>query len=189
MSESPSRRLTATDYFDEAIRVLEELGFPALTAAGLCSRLGATRGSFYHHFWSFDDFVEKFLVYWEQQYSRDLIAESDSPELWSQIRKQAELAIGLPHAAEAALRAWGTIDPRVAAAQHEVDELRRRGLADSLQRHGISKRRAEVCATVAIATLAGMQVTQRAIDRDALRSMYDELEAIFGDHAADGQDH
>ncbi len=180
MTSPSARRLSATDYFDEAMLVLQESGFPALTAAGLCERLGATRGSFYHHFTSFDDFVVKFLDHWEKRYSRDLIARPESPDLWTQIDAQADLAIGLPHAAEAALRAWATIDPRVAAAAHRVDELRRQGLAASLQRHGIPAPQAEAFAAIAVAALAGIQVTQRRLDQTDLRAMYSELAQALG---------
>lgn len=175
-----SNRHTAADYFHEAMTVLQESGFPALTAVGLCSRMGVTRGSFYHHFAGFDDFVEQLLAYWEEHYSRALIAKSASHDLRSQIHKQAEFAIGLPHAAEAAFRAWGTINPRVAAAQQRVDRLRHRGLAESLRRHGIPEDKADTYATIAIATLAGMQVTQRPFDPGALRAVYDELARTLG---------
>ncbi|WP_264000343.1 TetR/AcrR family transcriptional regulator [Mycolicibacterium vanbaalenii] len=162
------------------MQVLEESGFPALTAAGLCARLGSTRGSFYHHFGSFDQFVDEFLNYWEERYSRELIDRPESPDLWSQIDAQADLAIGLPHAAEAALRAWATINPRVAAAQHRVDELRRQGMAKSLRRQGVTGSQAKTFATIAIAALAGMQVTQRPLDRTALHAMYTELAKALG---------
>lgn len=175
-----STRHTASDYLCEAMIVLQEYGFTALTAAGLCSRMGVTRGSFYHHFESFDDFVVQLLAYWEERYSRDLIAKSLSCDLRAQIQKQAEFAIGLPHAAEAALRAWGTINPRVAAAQHRVDQLRQQGLTESLWRHGISKQKASIYATIAIAILAGMQVTQRPFDTGALQAVYDELARSLG---------
>jgi AcrR family transcriptional regulator len=180
MADSPNAKCTARDYFVEAMAVLQESGFPALTAAGLCARMGVTRGSFYHHFGSFDDFVDKLLTYWEERYSRDLIARSLSDDLRSQVDKQTEFAIGLPHAAEAALRAWGTINPRVAEAQQRVDQLRRRGLATSLRRHGVSKQQADTYATIAIVTLAGMQVTQRPFDPEAFRAVYRELVTTLG---------
>lgn len=180
MTGAPSGRRAATDYFAEAMTVLQESGFPALTAAGLCGRMGVTRGSFYHHFASFDDFVDKLMVYWEDHYSRELIARSLTADLRSQIQTQAEFAIGLPHAAEAALRAWGTINPRVAAAQRRVDQLRHDGFAESLRRHGISPQKADAYATVAIATLAGIQLTQHPIEPSALRAIYDELADVFG---------
>lgn len=180
MTDPTTRRLSAGDYFDEGMRVLEDSGFPALTAAGLCERLGATRGSFYHHFENFDDFVDRFLDHWEERYSRDLIARPESPDLWSQIDEQAGLAIGLPHAAEAALRAWATVNPRVAAAQRRVDELRRHALAASLQSHGVAESQAEAFAAIAIAALAGIQVTQQDLDRAALLAMYSELARALG---------
>ncbi|MCV7380877.1 TetR family transcriptional regulator [Mycobacterium alsense] len=180
MTVPANGKRAATDFFVEGMAVLQESGFPALTAAGLCSRLGVTRGSFYHHFRNFDDFVDQLLVYWEEHYSRDLIARSRSRDLRAQIRMQADFAIGLPHAAEAALRAWGTINPRVASAQRRVDQLRHDGLAESLRRHGVSKQKADVYATIAIATLVGMQVTQHPFEPDALRAVYNELGAALG---------
>lgn len=180
MTAGATRKLAAADYFNEAMQVLEESGFPALTAAGLCARLGATRGSFYHHFANFDDFVDKFLSYWEERYSRDLIEGTESTDLWSQIDVQAERAIGLPHAAEAALRAWATVNPGVAAAQRRVDDLRRQAMAGSLQAHGLPAPQAQTFATIAVAALAGMQVTQQPLDRTALRAMYTELAQALG---------
>lgn len=183
--DGPTRKLTAADYFDAAIELLEESGFPALTAVGLCARLGTTRGSFYHHFENFDDFVDKFLSYWEERYSRELIDRSESTEVWSQIDLQADLAIGLPHAAEAALRGWATINPNVATAQRRVDELRRQALATSLQRHGIAESQARTFATIAIAALAGIQVTQ-PLSRTELRAMYTDLMTAIGRPASRG---
>jgi AcrR family transcriptional regulator len=177
-------RRAATDYFAEAMAVLEESGFPALTAAGLCGRMAVTRGSFYHHFASFDDFVDRLLVYWEQHYSRDLITKSESADLATQVRRQAEFAIALPHGAEAALRAWGTIDPRVAAAQRKVDRLRHRGLVQSLRRHGVPEPKAKTYATIALATLTGMQMTQRPFNPSSLRTVYDELAQALGKNLA-----
>lgn len=179
MTSTPSGRHAATDYFAEAMTVLQESGFPALTAAGLCSRMGVTRGSFYHHFASFDDFVDKLMVYWEDHYSRELIARSLSSDLRSQMNMQAEFAIGLPHAAEAALRAWGTINPRVAAAQRRVDRLRHEGFADSLRQHGVPRKQADAYATLAIAALAGIQLTQHPVEPGALRAVYDELVTVL----------
>ncbi|MGB8403198.1 MAG: TetR/AcrR family transcriptional regulator [Mycobacterium sp.] len=175
-----NERRAATDYFAEAMTVLEESGFPALTAAGLCSRMGVTRGSFYHHFASFDDFVDRLLAFWEQHYSRDLISKSESADLATQVRMQADFAIGLPHGAEVALRAWGTIDPRVASALRKVDRLRHRGLVRSLCRHGVPEPKAKTYATIALATLTGMQMTQRPFKASSLRAVYDELAQTLG---------
>jgi AcrR family transcriptional regulator len=167
------------DYFARAMQVLEEDGFPALTAAGLCSSLGVTRGSFYHHFDSFDDFVDQFLAYWEETYSTDLIERSTSSDLAEQVRLQTGFAVGLRHEAEAALRAWASVNPRVAEAQQRVDSLRQNGLSASLQAHGVAPETADLYATIAIATLVGMQVTRRPFDPALLERMYAELTAAL----------
>ncbi|WP_054815035.1 TetR/AcrR family transcriptional regulator [Nocardia arizonensis] len=168
-------KYTTADYFDRAMEVLEESGFPALTAAGLCSTMGVTRGSFYHHFESFDDFVEKFLEHWETRYTTELIARSISTDFAEQIRLQSAFAIGLPHNAEAALRAWASVDPRVADVQRRVDAVRHEGLAASLRDHGTSPDKADLYATIALTTLVGMQVTTRPFEPAKLEKVYEEL--------------
>lgn len=166
---------SAADYFGRAMQVLEEDGFPALTAAGLCTSLGVTRGSFYHHFGSFDDFVDQFLNYWEETYSTDLIERSTSSDLAEQVRTQTGFAVGLRHEAEAALRAWASVNDRVARAQQRVDALRQDGLSASLQAHGVAAAVADLYATIAIATLVGMQMTRRPFDPAFLDRIFAEL--------------
>ena len=166
------------DYFDVALQVLEESGFPALTASALCDRMGITRGSFYHHFESFDAFVDGLLEHWEQTYSRDLISlTADVPDLVDKLRRQAELAISLPHGAEAALRAWGTINSHVAEAQRRVDVLRIKELSRSLAEHGIPADLAAVYAAFLLNALIGAQMS--GTTREQMRDLYDRLNATL----------
>src|SRR5277367_5235635 len=158
-------RRTRRDFFDVAFELLEESGFPALTASALCERLSVSRGSFYHHFDSFESFVAELLTDWETRFSRDLINRAETvTDLDRRLRYHVELAAELPHGAEAALRAWGSVEPLVAAAQRRVDQLRFDSLADLLRSHGIPKAEAEIYATIALNTLIGLQMTQRPID-------------------------
>ncbi|MBN9618450.1 MAG: TetR/AcrR family transcriptional regulator, partial [Actinobacteria bacterium] len=67
-------RLTTQDYVREALVVLGEEGPEALTIAGLCERLGVTKGSFYHHFGGLPGFVDVLLESWEREEGRRLAA-------------------------------------------------------------------------------------------------------------------
>ena len=46
----PKPRLTRQGWIDAAIRQLVEAGIGAVSVEQLATRLGVTRGSFYHHF-------------------------------------------------------------------------------------------------------------------------------------------
>ena len=180
----PNGRLTRRDFFDAAFELLEESGFPALTASALCDRLGVSRGSFYHHFDSFDSFVAELLSDWESRYSRDLISRAETvTDLDRRLNYHVELAADLPHGAEAALRAWGSVEPVVAAAQRRVDQLRFDSLADLLRSHGVPKAEAEIYATIALNTLIGLQLTESPIDAGRLADLYGHLARLFTDLA------
>lgn len=180
----PNARRTQRDFFDAAFEVLEGSGFPALTASALCDRLGVSRGSFYHHFDTFESFVAGLLTDWETRYSRDLITRAETvTDLDRRLNYHVELAAELPHGAEAAMRVWGTVEPVVAAAQRRVDQLRFDSLAELLRTHGIPNAEAEIYATIALNTLIGLQLTQRTIDADSLTAIYSHLTRLLTDLA------
>jgi AcrR family transcriptional regulator len=175
-------RRTRRDFFDAAFELLEESGFPALTASALCDRLGVSRGSFYHHFDTFESFVAKLLADWETRYSRDLITRAETvTDLDRRLNYHVELAAELPHGAEAALRAWGSVEPVVAAAQRRVDQLRFDSLVGLLRTHGIQEDEAEIYSTIALNTLIGLQLTQRPIDAGRLADLYGHLTRLLTD--------
>jgi AcrR family transcriptional regulator len=171
-------RRSRDDYFAAAMQILEASGFPALSASALVDHMGLTRGAFYHRFESFDDFVDGLLAYWERHYSRVLISESaDVPDLFTMLRLQTQMAVSLPHGAEVAFRAWGTINARVAAAQKRVDQLRRAGLTRSLVDHGIPPAPASVYADISLNALAGAQMSGTTPER--MLTMYEELGGLL----------
>jgi AcrR family transcriptional regulator len=173
-----AQRLTARDYFVVSLEILGSDGHTALTAAGLCERMGVTRGSFYHHFASFDEFVDRLLEHWEQQYTSDpfaLVQSLVGEE--SQLEEQLLLAQALPHAAEIAIRMWGAVNDRVARAQSRVDGHRRASVADYLHRIGLSAADAEVYADLAVSSLVGMQLLDRPVDAARLRRVLGEVQA------------
>ncbi|QIS03901.1 TetR family transcriptional regulator [Nocardia brasiliensis] len=122
-----SRVVTKEQYFDSALEVLAELGFKGLNIGVLCRRLGVTSGSFYHHFGSWQGFVDALLEHWENRQVlilRTLKFNQGNPD--DDIRAMSDLAAGLHHAAEAAIRAWAANDESVNLALKRVDESRRR---------------------------------------------------------------
>jgi AcrR family transcriptional regulator len=164
------------DFFVEAFEILESDGFPALTAAGLCDRMRVTRGSFYHHFASFDDFVDALLRYWEERYTADPFALVETLETDEARRaEQILLAQALPHGAEAAIRVWSTVNAHVASAQHRVDQRRLQTTFDLLRRQGLSEADAQTYADLAVSSLAGLQLMKRPLDADALRRVLSEI--------------
>ncbi|MGN2639097.1 TetR/AcrR family transcriptional regulator [Nocardia takedensis] len=122
-----SRVVTKEQYFETALAVLAELGFKGLNIGALCRRLGVTSGSFYHHFGSWQSFVDALLEHWENRQVvilRTLSFNQGNPD--DDVRAMSDLAAGLHHRAEAAIRAWAGNDESVNLALKRVDESRRR---------------------------------------------------------------
>jgi len=59
--------LTAADWTEAALQLIAELGPAGLTVPGLAARLGVTKGSFYWHFRSLTELLQKALERWEQR--------------------------------------------------------------------------------------------------------------------------
>jgi AcrR family transcriptional regulator len=178
--DSVAESLTRASYFSVALEILATKGPRALTITELCVRLGVTKGSFYHHFDGRPQFVDALLDYWATEHASRLISISAS--IADPIERMAVLkniAISLPHDAEAAIRAWSSQDARVAAVQAEVDRSRHRHLRESYVIAGVSEPRATLLATIAMSVLAGMQQLIRPSEPDIVRDIFQQLETWF----------
>ena len=66
-------RLTADDWTAAALTALAEGGLAAVAVEPLALRLGATKGSFYHHFSTRDALIEAALRQWETERTEEII--------------------------------------------------------------------------------------------------------------------
>ena len=172
-------RLTAEDYFREAFDVLARNGSEALTIATLCDRLEITKGSFYHHFGGMPGFVAQLLEFWEREHSERLIALSKAqPDPALRITMLTDIAVGLPHGPEGAIRAWGQSNPDVAAVTARVDKRRERHVVDAIAALGIDRTRARLLARLALDLLVGIQQREQPGDLKRIRQMFEELNKL-----------
>ena len=175
-----ANRRNPQDFYAVAFELLEAEGFLAVTAAGLCDRMGVTRGSFYHHFLSIDDFVDRLLEYWEDRYTTTPVAsvaaiEGDDAQREEQLR----FAQLLPHGAEAAIRVWSGVNVRVAAAQQRVDDFRRSSTAEHLRQHGLNDQDAADYADLAVASLIGMEMLDRPANVTQILRVLEIVQAVI----------
>ena len=166
------------DYYEAALEILEEEGFPSLTASALCDWMNITRGAFYHHFDSFDEFLDGLLAFWELHYSHELINESVAIEdLAAMLKRETEMVSSLPHRAEIAIRAWGATDARVANAQKRVDRVRHDGLRLAFERRNISATASSFYADLALNTVIGVQM--RGASRRQVNALFERLSQLI----------
>jgi AcrR family transcriptional regulator len=162
-------------YFNAAFKILGESGAEGLTVDILCARLGATKGSFYHHFAGTADFVHALMRCWVDSAGqliaelKDMvIAEGDPCRTMERIIPL--LAARQPHEAEAALRAWANSNPEVAAGVEQYDRAREESFVWMFGQFVDDPERCRTLAYMAIAMGAGMQ-QRKPLDRDRMMAV------------------
>jgi AcrR family transcriptional regulator len=124
--KGPEVRLTREDWLAAGIELLRAEGAGALTIDRLTRRLGVTKGSFYHHFGSREEFSHALLGQWERRLTQELIASSrGGADFAESNRRLTSLSEQLSDPGlELAIRAWALQDPGVMAHQERVDRQR-----------------------------------------------------------------
>lgn len=159
--------------------VLRREGHGGLKADRLAKALNVTRGSFYWHFNSLKDFHTALLDTWRQDVTEAAITElSELPENRTQLTTLLSRSLKAPQDAEAAMRSWALVDPLVAQALIEVDNLRVGYLTELFVGEGISLEIAKSRAIVLCWAAAGHAMAPTFTDQLAEQSAED-LSTLF----------
>jgi AcrR family transcriptional regulator len=168
--------VTPKDYFEAGHDLLAEGGIQAVTVANLCDRLEVTKGSFYHHFRSVEDFHDRLLDDWFTEHVARRKAVTDAlTDPFQRLEAMRRFAVDRRHDTEAAIRAWARSSPRAAEVQRRIDNDRRAYVVDLCRALGIDRRRAQTFAELSVITLAGSQNLCRPVDRAVVGRVTDEL--------------
>jgi AcrR family transcriptional regulator len=155
---------TANLYFQSATQLLATQGRSGVTIAALSRESGVSSGSFYHHFGSWDGFVARFLEHWEDEETERIVNLSDAvDDPTERFRKLVHLASRVPHATEAAIRAWAGSDPAVAMAQDRVDSRRLAYLREVVGDLVADRQLARILASLTLSAFVGLELLQRQI--------------------------
>jgi AcrR family transcriptional regulator len=156
-------------YFETGLDVLSDLGYGGLKLAEVCHRLGVTTGSFYHYFTNWPTYTKELVAHWVQERTVLVIkAVRGETDPRRRIDTLIEVALGLPHGAEAAIRVWSSLDPHVHQVQAMVDRQRFEIMYSSAYEILQSKRQAEVFAAWSVYVLVGYEQSALPPDPDAL---------------------
>lgn len=118
-------KLTREAWLKAGFEALDVRGHEAVSAQALARRLNVTRGSFYHHFASKNEFVELLLKRWERDYTVDVLTDVRSlTDPASRLQRYITIAARLHPGREVAFRAWATKDKRVQSVLRRVEDLR-----------------------------------------------------------------
>ena len=124
----PTPRFDRERWLETALEVLARDGQAKLEVVHLAAQLGVTKGSFYHHFSSRDDFVRSLTVYWSEVFTEWVKQEVERSGLDASGRLLLLMQIIEQNALDrydVAFRSWAAQDPEIAANVHKVDQSRR----------------------------------------------------------------
>jgi AcrR family transcriptional regulator len=141
---SASRPLSASDWIAAAMRAIVEGGVASVAVEPLAVRLGATKGSFYHHFPNRDALIVAALEDWERAQTEAVIEQLDLlPDPGERLRAvlAAAFADRPGGVRDAALLASAT-HPLIKPIVERVTERRLRYFADRYVELGFPKARA-----------------------------------------------
>jgi len=115
-------------WLNEGLRVLAEVGAPALRIDRLAQGLGLSKGSFYHHFDAMPAYRTALLAHYERQSTTRFIEAVAASEV-TDARARLELLMSLildedDHGLETAVRAWALQDADAHAVLERVDGVR-----------------------------------------------------------------
>lgn len=161
---STKRRLAATDWTDAALAAMAEQGTAGVNVEQLARRLGATKGSFYHHFENRDALLEAALARWEEIVADDLADADSIADPRERLARATAIAIesDLDGFVDVALGA-SVGNPLVAATARRVNERRIDYLDTLLQELGVPPERSRGRAIGGLSTYLGVYQLQRLI--------------------------
>ncbi|RMB55231.1 TetR family transcriptional regulator [Sphingomonas sp. PP-CE-3A-406] len=169
---APRADLAPRDWLEIGLQLLKDGGLRALKLRGLAQTLGASTGSFYHHFKDFDGYHAALAGYFVEAHIDPLIVALSASDLApvERIRAFADHVRDHDMAQLAlAMRAWGKSDVRAAAAIREHDEKVMAFLIAELVAHGFEAVEAEIRSYALLAIGLSQVHADEGIDRSVLR--------------------
>lgn len=172
-SEQATSRRTRLDWLDAGLVLLREEGNQGLTVEAMCARMERTKGSFYHHFSSRDDFVVQLLEHWERTFTERIIKEMEETEpvrgpvdrlraLGERVAREVDLRL------ERVIRVWGDREPAAREVLERVDRAREGYLRTQLEAAIGDPRKAWLAARAHMAVLVGTQMLYQDLSRSEL---------------------
>ena len=167
-------RLSKVDWLEEGFKILSEFDQAKLKISYLCERLKVTRGSFYHHFSSIENYITELIKEWEQRNTLDFIKASTQatvPESVMEILSQK--VYEADQSLEASIRSWSFYNKLVRQHLTKVDNIRLAFLQGIFEQMGETPERAAKKAKIEYSILIGIQQLEPNINGEEMEELYE----------------
>jgi AcrR family transcriptional regulator len=174
-----TKRLTAQDWIDLALKTLAREGFQALKADVLARKLGVSRGSFYWHFSELDAFHAQVIEHWRQTATEAIIADLEQYDSREQ-RLDVLLRGAFGHSGllEVRMRGWAEQNAQAARVLSDIDRRRKAYIEQMLAVAGIMPPLAATRAQLLYWTYLGAALSRSKLAGRRLDRIVAELKRI-----------
>jgi AcrR family transcriptional regulator len=174
-----TKRLTAQDWIDLALKTLAREGFQALKADVLARKLGVSRGSFYWHFSELDAFHAQVIEHWRQTATEAIIADLEQYDSREQ-RLDVLLRGAFGHSSllEVRMRGWAEQNAQAARVLSDIDRRRKAYIEQMLAVAGIMPPLAATRAQLLYWTYLGAALSRSKLAGRRLDRIVAELKRI-----------
>lgn len=175
------KRLNRTAWLNQGFKILKTSGAAGLTIENLASNLNKTKGSFYHHFKSRNDYFEKLLEEWENRQTLQVIQLSKKEKSFENISKKLFLLSEKKYEpeVEVAIRAWALRDPLARSFQERIDTQRVGFLKEMFTHITDDTEKTEIMSLIRYCFYIGSQQIIPPIDKDTYKILLDTLTDVF----------
>ena len=168
-----------TIWLAEGLKILANKGPGALSIESLTQAAGKTKGSFYHHFMSRENYVKQLLEYYEKtniDEINEVVDQENNPR--EQLKKLSKLVFQISSDIELVIRAWALYDPTVKTYQDRMDQRRLEYVKNLHVSSGLKADQAEILSYRDHALFLGLQQLRHLLSdaklRRVLRGIYSQ---------------
>ena len=173
------KRLRKNDWLQEGLSILNTEDFTGITIDNLCRRLSITKGSFYHHFKNFDNYIEELMMFWMQKNTLELIRLTNLPTVKIKRARIHELAKDIDHQAELRIRAWSFSNLLVKEYVQKVDRIRLEYLMSLNLSVGHNTKMAKQLAMLDYSDLVGFQLLFSDLSAEQLSELWQFRDSLL----------
>ena len=178
-SLQPAKRLPKSGWIELGFLILKEAGAHLLTVEYLCARAERSKGSFYFHFGSIDDFCMQLVSLWADRFGSNVTDHLQLRAARNEPLSLNDLAARLDPSLERGIRSLADQLPQAAEKIADVDRQRLDLLRTGLTAQ-FNDKDAEALATVEYAAYIGLLNLEHAVNPEHSQKLYARFLPITG---------
>lgn len=174
-------RKSKEDWLEAGLQTLGEAGVNRLTIERLTEELDITKGSFYHHFKNVEEFRQKLIAFWADQYlSPSSSIPEEASDLMALLDTIVEESFGALTEPEMTIRVWAQQDDMVRSFVQQVDSVRVEFVLKVFQAVIGDHSKAQLMTDMLSTMLLGSMMVTPRLTHERVAELFQEFKRLYG---------